>query len=205
MSEEKRKLSAIIVKNNSLLEEAINFSLDYIQGKIEEALKEIIDEKINQFKWEGDSEDVLEDSAWLASPAWRKKDEPADGEYDGLFSLEWTGDVHTWVSHLVGYRDAGIRWLFGSNTLSARPLRNVLSEQNTVIEDLLKVGFRVEERGKVLYLPVKIAESIIVDAFETGDTKELQEAFAESMQLLHDSEIKLDLLVEAVRKRAEKI
>lgn len=127
MSEEKRKLSAIIVKNNSLLEEAINFSLDYIQGKIEEALKEIIDEKINQVKWEGDSEDVLEDSAWLASPAWRKKDEPADGEYDGLFSLEWTGDVHTWVSHLVGYRDAGIRWLFGSNTLSARPLRNVLS------------------------------------------------------------------------------
>lgn len=44
-----------------------------------------------------------------------------------------------------------------------------------------------------------------MDAFETGDTKELQEAFAESMQLLHDSERKLDLLVEAVRKRAEKI
>lgn len=205
MSEEKRKLSAIIVKNNSLLEEAINFSLDYIQGKIKEALKEIIDEKIKQVKWEGNSEDVLEGSAWLASPGWRKKDEPADGEYDGFFSLEWTGDVYTWVSHLVGYRDAGIRWLFKSDTLSARPLRNVLSEQNTVIEDLLKVGFRVEERGKVLYLPVKIAESIVVDAFETGDTKKLQEAFAESIQLLHDSEIKLGLLVEAVRKRAEKI
>ena len=205
MSEEKRKLSAIIVKNNSLLEEAINFSLDYIQGKIEETLKEIIDEKINQFKWEGDSEDVLEDGAWFASPAWRKKDEPADGEYDGFFSLEWTGDANPLVSHLVGYGDAGIRWLFESNTLSARPLRNVLSEQNAVIEELLKAGFRVEEKGKVLYLPVKIAESIVVDAFETGDTKELQEAVAESMQLLHDSETKLDLLVDAVRKRAEKI
>lgn len=204
MSEEKRKISAIIIKNNSLLEESMNFSSDYIGRKIEEALKEIIDEKINQFKWEGDSENVLENGAWLASPTWRKKDEPADGDYESFFSLKWTGDVHTWISHLVGYGDAGIRWLFESNTLKSSLLKNVLSEQNVVIEELLKAGFCVEEKGKILYLPVKIAESIIVEAFETGDTKEFQEAFAESMQLIHVSETKLNLLVDAVRKRAEK-
>lgn len=205
MSDE-NKLDALIVRNITDIEAAMNRASDHIDKKLHSAVQEIFEECSERYGLNIEDSSEFE-GLWVASEDWRDlSDEESDLKYyiDLWFThLDDRGVSHeSWLSCFLNSNDNPIGIFVDREGVPNKIWKNLWGNDQfiTVCGKLESKGFIVDKGRKLMWLKIIIDSEKLAQAFEDGgDLSEALGPISNAFEIAMSAKPELDEIVKIVR------
>lgn len=201
------ELNALIVRHIGDLESAMKQAKSQIDGQLERATAQIIDEKRKEFEWTGEVNRSLDGEQWLAPEPWRTANK-SDNSFDLFLILHTDNGIEdfaaeTWLSYFIGLNGCELAFVIETNALKVSRWKAFLRQQEDSIAELRDFGFTCDLKRGRLALPMGFNQEAIAQAVENEDVNEGLSPLGVALDRIVKARPILDKLVSKVREFAE--
>lgn len=200
LNEDESATAIAIIENMVLLESAVNFAHSKIQDVLSAAANTAFNDKAEAYGWEHEVSAIDEEPNFIARPEWRVEDEPVGGKYDLSLNITTPGEPNFWITHVMGLMDSSMRIEADFGWAGLRVIQQLMRDHGDIISSLVTAGFRCERGEPALFIPVRISQKDLAQAFTDRDDSLIRAPFEAALDLVHANTAALDTLAESVRR-----